>query len=152
MIQKLNKNPKRLQPVKRPVRLLRRVLSYNIDRAIRAAASGNTPFPTNTVEYASDPVVSFGNSTFATPFSTMFQGGSEDPPDLNQSVYSMSSVLTSISVIEEKIKNDPDGFVSQCNRVRKTLINCVPTEDQLVQLSREDLRKNVLKVDEDLPS
>ena len=133
----------------RPVRLLRKVLDYNVTRAFQAVSRGEIAFPLETVNYSWDPLIPFPSSGFASPFSTMINREG-NTPDLNQSMASLSSILTSASEIEEKIRTNPDQFVDQCKRVIKSTINYVPSQDQLAVYSYQDLQEVLNRVNKGL--
>jgi len=156
----------------RPQRLLRKVLSYNVEKAIKLASKGKHPFPLSRISDAntsSDPnlawdyeslPVSRESALYATPFSCssvkhLFKRMADGTMgDLNATTDSICSQLSTVSHVEERIRSDPDSFTIQCKRIIRVLVNNVPKPEVLANLNSErialictKMEKGVRKLD-----
>ena len=156
----------------RPQRLLRKVLSYNVEKAIKLASKGKHPFPLSSIsdantsphpnlawDYESLPV-SRESALYATPFSCSsvkhLFGRMADGTmnDLNATTDSICSQLSTVSHVEERIRSNPDAFTIQCKRIIRVLVNNVPKPEVLANLNSErialictKMEKGVRKLD-----
>ena len=149
----------------RPQHLLRKVLSYNVDNALKLASKGKHPFPLSSisdVNTSSDPVlawdyeslpVSRESALYATPFSC----NSVEPlfvkmadgtiSDLNATTDGFNSQLSTVSQVVKRIRSDPDSFTMQCKRIVRVIGNNVPKPEVLANLNSESLALSCIKVE-----